>query len=209
MVRVSCRLEPMSNADDKRKGVSRRELLTFWRKPLEELARPKPPPTESLAPQPASRPAPLRPPGMLQELLLVHSCIRCGRCVDVCPARAIHPLGPEWGAAQGTPFIDPRLQPCVLCTGLQCTHVCPSGALSPVYVNRDVTMGTAILDESRCVTFRGQACDACEKACPVPGAIAIDEGGRPHVVDTLCVGCGLCEHVCPTEPSSIHIVPRD
>lgn len=184
------------------KGVSRRELLTFWRKPIEELVKPKPP-----AP-PAARPAPLRPPGTMHELMLVNSCIRCGQCIDTCPARAIRPLGADWGAAAGTPFIDARLQPCVLCTGLQCTHVCPSGALTPVYVNRDVTMGTAVLDESRCVTHRGQACDACFKACPMPGAIVVDEAGRVRVADPHCVGCGLCEHVCPTEPASIRVVPR-
>lgn len=191
--------------DDKRKGVSRRELLTFWRKPLEELARPKP-----QAPQVvARRPPPLRPPGMLQELLLVSACIRCGKCVEACPANAIHPLGPEWGPAAGTPFIDARRQPCVLCTGLQCTHVCPSDALTPVYVNQDVAMGTALLDERRCVTYFGQPCDACLMACPMPGALVVDEARRVRVVVDKCVGCGLCEHVCPTEPASIRVVPRD
>jgi MauM/NapG family ferredoxin protein len=182
------------------KGVSRRELLTFWRRPLEELSKPPP--------KPAPLPPPLRPPGMMHELMLVNDCIRCGKCIEVCPASAIHPLGPERGAAAGTPFIDARLMPCVLCTGLKCTHVCPSGALIPVYVNKDVTMGLAVLDESRCVAHHGTACDVCFKQCPVPGAIRIDGDARVFVEPELCVGCGLCEHVCPTEPQSIRVVPR-
>jgi MauM/NapG family ferredoxin protein len=187
------------------KGVSRRELLTFWRKPLEELSR-KPAP----APPPALRPPPLRPPGMMHELMLVNSCIKCGKCVEICPADAIHPLGPGWGdKATGTPFIDARQQPCVLCNELKCTHVCPSGALIPVFQNRDVTMGTAVLDAMRCVAHHGQACDVCFKACPIPGAIVIDSDRRVSVADSLCVGCGLCEHVCPTEPASVRVVPRD
>ncbi len=193
----------MSNNKDP-KGVSRRELLTFWRKPLAELAR-KPAP-----PVPRLRAAPLRPPGMMHELMLVDACIRCGKCVEACPADAIHPLPGGFGdKAEGTPFIDARKRPCVLCTGLQCTHVCPSGALLPVYVNNDVTMGTAVLDELRCVAHHGQACDVCFKACPVPGAIVIDTLGRVTVEAATCVGCGLCEHVCPTEPTSIRVVPRD
>jgi MauM/NapG family ferredoxin protein len=182
-----------------RKGVSRRELLTFWRRPLVdavERARP-----------PAPLPPPLRPPGTASEALLVDSCIRCGKCVDVCPARAIAPLGGEWGADAGTPAIDARRQPCVLCTGLQCTHVCPSGALVPIERNGDVRMGTAIVDEARCLVWRGQACDACVRMCPMPGALALADGALRVIADK-CVGCGLCEHVCPTEPASIRVKPR-
>jgi len=189
------------------KGVSRRDLLTFWRKPLADLKdaaldRPKPPP-------PPLRPLPLRPPGMMHELMLVSACQHCGKCVEVCPAEAIYPLGPEWGKAAGTPAIDARKQPCVLCDGLKCTHVCPSGALIPVYVNRDVTMGTAALDDNRCLAFNGRACDACKGACPMPGAIVIEDNGHVRVDSALCVGCGLCERACPTEPTSIRVRPRD
>src|SRR5437868_4976705 len=91
------------------KGVSRRELLTFWRKPLADLAN-KPVPAP-----PVTRPPPLRPPGMMHELMLVSSCIRCGKCVEACPADAIHPLPGGFGdRAEGTPFIDARTRPCVL-----------------------------------------------------------------------------------------------
>src|SRR5438067_8368596 len=161
---------------DDRKGVSRRELLTFWRKPLEELRpRPAPPPVDgSAAPRhEPRRPLPLRPPGLMHELILVNSCIRCGKCVEICPAEAIFPLGAEWGAAAGTPAIVARNQPCVLCDGLQCTHVCPSGALQPVYNNRDVKMGTAVID-ARCLVLNGRPCDVCYQACPMPETVLLD-----------------------------------
>jgi MauM/NapG family ferredoxin protein len=190
------------------KSVSRRGLLTFWKKPLEEL-RQKPAPAAP-PPEPAvdSTRWPLRPPGMMQELLLQHYCIRCGKCVEACPAEAIFPLGAAWGKAKGTPAIDARKQPCVLCDGLQCTHVCPSGALIPVYANRDVDMGLAVLDPARCVTHKGEACDVCVATCPIPGAIAVAADGKVTIVDDACVGCGLCEHVCPTEPASVRVTPR-
>ena len=115
-------------------------------------------------------------------------------------------MGAEWARRKGTPAIDARRQPGVLCDGLQCTHVCPSGALQPTFNNLDVKMGTAVLDQARCVAWLGQACDACHAACPVPGAILTEGGVR--VAEEVCTGCGLCERACPTEPTSIRVVPR-
>jgi len=175
------------------KGVSRRDFLAFWR-------RPSAPPAPSL-------PIRLRPPGALPELAFVDTCQRCGRCVAACPAEAIRPLGAAWGTAGGTPAIDARQTPCVVCSGLDCTHVCPTGALRPLAAAAEIAMGTAVLDE-RCLTYRGEACDACLKSCPLPGAIWFGPEGRAQVDVSRCVGCGLCEHVCPMEPTAIRVVPR-
>ena len=101
--------------------------------------------------------------------------LHCGKCVEACPADAIFPLGADWGAAAGTPAIDARKQPCVLCTGLKCTHVCPSGALLPTHANSDVMMGKARLDPDRCLTHHGQACTVCREHCPRPGALVFDD----------------------------------
>jgi ferredoxin-type protein NapG len=192
--------------DGKDKGVSRRELLTFWRRPLEQAVRvTRPPPRPS---PPSLRPPPLRPPGMLHELLLVKHCSHCNLCVEACPADAIFSLDASWGAAAGTPAIDARKSPCVLCTGLKCTQVCPSGALLPLFNNQDVDMGTAIVDAATCLTHRGQACNECSEHCPMPGALNFDGEGKLQVDSAHCVGCGLCERFCPTEPTSIRVQPR-
>jgi ferredoxin-type protein NapG len=87
--------------------------------------------------------------------------------------------------------------------------VCPSGALQPTINNHEVKMGIAVLDVERCVAWHGQACDACHQACPMPNTIVIEADGRVRVVAETCTGCGLCQHVCPTEPESIRVVPRD
>jgi len=56
-------------------------------------------------------------------------------------------------------------------------------------------------------------CDLCVQACPIKGAISIETSRAPDgrqigtpVVHESCVGCGACEMICPTEPSSIEVM---
>jgi ferredoxin-type protein NapG len=64
--------------------------------------------------------------------------------------------------------------------------------------------------------YEREVCDLCEQACPIKGAITVEMGtgkdgklkGIP-VVHEACVGCGVCEMVCPTEPASIEIIPGE
>jgi MauM/NapG family ferredoxin protein len=205
---------------DKRKGMSRRDLLTFWRRASEpEPVRPSAPPQpEDEWPRDRvhgpsfGRRLPLRPPGNMQEYILRDACTRCGNCVEACPADAIYSLGAEWGQAQGTPAIDPRKSPCVLCEGFKCTQNCPSGALQPLFNVAEIKMGAARIDAGLCLTYLGQACKECVTACPVPGAIGLDADqpiAHPRVEPYTCVGCGLCVRACPTPQTAIDVVPRD
>lgn len=63
-------------------------------------------------------------------------------------------------------------------------------------------------------TFEGKQCTLCADMCPVPNplsAIAMvkdDNGGnRPEIYDG-CIGCGVCQEVCPTMQPSIVVKPR-
>ncbi len=168
--------------------ISRRELLTFWRRepaasaPVarlrrlprrspEELGWDRPWPRDRVPGPSLGRLLPLRPPGNMHEYILRDACTRCGKCVEVCPADAIAPLDASWGDAAGTPAIDARKSPCVVCEGFKCTHVCPSGSLQPIFNVHQIHMGTASVDMSRCLTYKGEECAACVTVCPVPGAI--------------------------------------
>lgn len=59
-------------------------------------------------------------------------------------------------------------------------------------------------------------CNLCVSECPVGGAISIEtlttvdgKTKRQPVVHEPCVGCGVCEMVCPTESASIVIEARE
>ncbi|RLB52996.1 MAG: 4Fe-4S dicluster domain-containing protein [Deltaproteobacteria bacterium] len=147
----------------------------------------------------------LRPPGAADEADLVGSCIRCARCVEVRPYQSIR-LGPITALrSYGTPFIDPLGSPCYLC--MRCPEVCPTSALTVVPAVESA-MGTARVIEESCYSWTGTVCNQCYRSCPLKGtAIDLDDLLQP-VVTEACVGCGVCLHVCPTEPRSIHLVPR-
>lgn len=153
----------------------------------------------------------IRPPGAKPENAFVSGCVRCGECMAVCPTNALQPALGEGGLeALGTPIIVPRIGPCTQeCSA--CGHVCPARVIEPFVVEEKsyLFMGTARVDRSACVAWaQGRRCMVCDEACSYD-AITADVGngvGRPIVNQDLCVGCGLCEFVCPVEPrAAIHV----
>jgi len=143
----------------------------------------------------------LRPPGALPEGRFLDTCIRCGQCQSACPTGIIVPTGFAHGM---TNLITPRLDylrgvcnpSCVACQ-----FVCPTGALrrqSPDE-RRLWQIGIARTDHGLCVRRKGKDCTLCRVACPF-AAISLGIPGQlnaPRVEAGLCVGCGICENVCP------------
>jgi len=170
----------------------------------------------------------LRPPGALDELAFLTTCTRCDKCIQACPENSILKASAGSGLSMGTPYIVPRAMPCFLCTELPCVPACPEGALVWPRVKvggieiegpRAVRLGTAVVNETLCLTFPSadrpaQACQACVDRCPYPGeAIHLstaEEGQTPHpvVVGDICTGCGLCVFGCPTLDPAILVEPR-
>ncbi|MEX2213632.1 MAG: 4Fe-4S dicluster domain-containing protein [Phycisphaeraceae bacterium] len=158
----------------------------------------------------------LRPPGALAAPAFSDTCSRCGDCVKACPAQAIK-LDEEH--AGGLPYIVARESPCVVCTDLSCMKVCPTGALRKLDGQHQIQMGYAVTDQSRCLrgggfaiyeeptSITGEDCQLCVTQCPIGSeAIAIDNHGTVEVRHG-CIGCGVCEQVCPTDPPSVWVEP--
>jgi ferredoxin-type protein NapG len=56
-----------------------------------------------------------------------------------------------------------------------------------------------------------ELCDLCVRECPIEGAITLQplpNGGAIPLVHKSCVGCGVCEMICPVEPAVIEIKPQ-
>jgi len=153
----------------------------------------------------------LRPPGAQPEEDFLAACIRCGQCVEACPYNTLKLAELAQGAALGTPYLVPRQIPCYLCQKygeMRCIPACPTGALRPVAEKSQVRMGMAVINRDLCLAWNNVICRACWHACPFPdAAIELDLRGRPVVHPGACVGCGLCDYACLTEPSSITIAP--
>lgn len=149
----------------------------------------------------------LRPPGAVDEAEFVRRCIKCSQCAQVCPYRSIRMTHLQFGLKFGTPVIEARSVPCYLC--MKCPPICPTGALENTAIEkRAVRMGTAVIDQDRCLPYQGVICRACFESCPLfREAITLKDEMYPVVQEDVCVGCGICENVCPAEVAAITVQP--
>ncbi len=158
----------------------------------------------------------LRPPGSQGERDFLSRCVKCGKCLQACPYRALDVARASVGLSVGSPHIDAREQACRLCEDFPCVKACPTGALRDVRDRTDVHMGIAVIDEDLCIAFQGMRCEVCYRACPlIDEAIAIDyrlrDGDAIHAVfapvvsEDSCVGCGLCVERCVVDEPKVAI----
>lgn len=137
----------------------------------------------------------LRPPGAVPEEIFPAKCIRCGRCVEICPYRSIQMLDIRAGINAGTPLIEVDKIPCYLC--MKCVDVCPTGSLERIEQAK-TRMGMAIINKFDCAAWIGTTlCRTCYDKCPYPEqAIRLNQL-KPVIDESACTGCGLCTHACP------------
>ncbi len=162
----------------------------------------------------------LRPPGAVEESLFMALCIRCNRCLEVCPYHSIVRAG--LGKTIGTPFVSVENKACYLC--MACTRLCPTGALdAKVTRPEQVNMGRAVIDTTICYSHLflehdvlpdatgkkiGALCNTCYNVCPLQNQAIILKQNLFPVITNKCVGCGICVERCPTRPRrSINVIP--
>ena len=140
-------------------------------------------------------------------------CTACQLCVSVCPNQVLRPstslmtmMQPEMHYDKG--YCRPE------CT--KCSEVCPAGAILPVSIEEksSIRIGHAVVNLDLCVVNTDNVkCGNCARHCPA-GAIKLVRKNPedkkslriPTVVEDRCIGCGACEHLCPSKPvSAIHV----
>ncbi|MDD8011994.1 MAG: 4Fe-4S binding protein [Acidobacteriota bacterium] len=164
----------------------------------------------------------IRPPGAVAEKEFLKKCVRCGACMQACPTNAVQPAVFQAGLeGLWTPLLLPASGYCEYeCN--RCTQVCPTHALASLTLEekKQFKIGTAVVNRSTCYTYAdGYNCAVCEEHCPVPEKAirlrAVEVQGfrgrlkkvdQVYVVPDLCIGCGICESVCPrTDAPAIRV----
>ena len=149
------------------------------------------------------------PPGAQGHKNLERHCTGCQLCVSVCPNHVLRPSNDISKAFQ--PVASYERGYCrPECT--KCSEVCPTGAILQIdKAQKSATqIGHAVWIKENCVPLTdGVACGNCERHCPVGAiqmiaSIAGDEEALkiPAVNTEKCIGCGACEHLCPSRPFS-------
>jgi len=155
----------------------------------------------------------IRPPGAVDEKEFLERCIKCGECMKVCIKNAIHPTLAEAGfEGVWTPYLKMQLGYCEYnCT--LCGQVCPTEAIRELSIEQkqQTKIGLAFFDTNRCIPYSmGRDCIVCEEVCPTPEKAiwfeekeVVNHDGKlvtvkqPRIDPHLCIGCGICEYVCP------------
>ncbi len=156
----------------------------------------------------------IRPPGALPEEEFLDRCVRCAKCMKVCPTNGLQPTVFEAGLeGMGTPKLVPAMGYCDYeCNS--CSQVCPTGAIRSLSLEekKETKIGIAYFNKNKCYPWNENLdCLVCEEHCPTPEKsikfwdteVLAQETNklivvkRPYVVTETCIGCGICEKKCP------------
>ncbi|HTY57566.1 MAG TPA: 4Fe-4S dicluster domain-containing protein, partial [Bacteroidota bacterium] len=148
---------------------------------------------------------PISPPGSGSIGRFTSHCTACHLCVSACPTQVLSPSFLAYGPGG---FLQPRMDYSVSTCNYDCVlcgQVCPSGAILPLVpeAKKLVQIGKAKFVRDDCIVItRKTECGACSEHCPTKAVHMVKTDGLflPEVNDDLCIGCGSCEHPCPSTP---------
>ena len=100
------------------------------------------------------------------------------------------------------------LKTCIHCG--QCAAACPYGSVRMLETfgpERHTPEIRAVIFKDRCLNWieSGTMCMTCYDRCPLRGEGMVLDMGYVPAVGESCVGCGMCEYVCPK--NAVAVVP--
>jgi ferredoxin len=132
-------------------------------------------------------------------------CTGCQLCVSVCPNQVLNP----YEATKPAMFYERGYcrPECV-----KCSEVCPTGAIKQVTraEKSAIQIGYAVWKGELCIVNTDKVyCDNCARHCPTAAITMIPQNANnpaspkiPMIDTNRCIGCGACEHLCPSRPYS-------
>ena len=151
------------------------------------------------------RPAAVLPPGARDRELFNTLCVGCGLCIANCPGECL--VASTKLKTFGQPEMSFQRGGCLVSCPQKCAQACPAGAIVRLadVPRKDIHMGHAIWRKDLCLrNTEGVQCKACSRKCPVKAIEIVN--GFPVVDKEKCIGCGVCESVCPSRPMPAIIV---
>ncbi|MBA4312778.1 MAG: hypothetical protein C0417_09130 [Chlorobiaceae bacterium] len=149
---------------------------------------------------------PVSPPGSESIEHYSTYCTACHLCVSECPTRVLYPAFTEYGMVG---IFQPKMNYDASYCNYECTtcgDVCPTGAILPLSIEKKklVQIGKTVFIKDDCVVVaKKKDCAACSEHCPTKAVYTVPYEGKlklPELNNDICVGCGACEHACPTTP---------
>lgn len=154
---------------------------------------------------------PLTPPGSKSIEHMLKNCTSCHLCVSKCPTNILEPAFTEYGLSG---FMMPTMKfqngfcnyDCTICS-----EVCPTGAIELLTIEEKHTtqVGKIILNIEECIVYTDETnCGACAEHCPTQAVTMVPYKGAltiPETDQSICIGCGGCEYICPQTGKAIYI----
>ncbi|MFH1295964.1 MAG: 4Fe-4S dicluster domain-containing protein [Bacteroidota bacterium] len=160
-------------------------------------------------------PLPATPPGSIGIDHYTESCTSCHLCVSACPTGVLQPSVMAFGF---TGILQPRMNfEAGYCDFecFKCLEICPTGAILPLPLEQKkrIQIGTSQLIKNLCIPVADRTtCGLCAEECPTKTISMIPFLGDltiPVIDEKTCIGCGACEHICPTRPvRAIYVKPH-
>jgi ferredoxin len=149
---------------------------------------------------------PISPPGSGGIESFTSRCTACHLCVSACPTQVLSPAFLEYGMGG---ILQPRMDYSVSTCNYDCVlcgQVCPAGAILPLALEAKklVQIGKARFIKDDCIVITKKTeCGACSEHCPTKAVHMVKSEGLflPELNEDLCIGCGSCEHPCPSTPN--------